>query len=131
MITEATIQLRGVPVTDNSIFSSFPHFEIEKNIEGKEHSPSSKSKYGFGDSLYFLDYRGSVEKDAAANEAQGQFRTIDLVGSNYNLNLYGKRLKSTLHIWVTEIKHFGRYSCRMQTKHGVAEGFIRLRNRGI
>nr|CDS28637.2 lachesin [Hymenolepis microstoma] len=100
----------------------------EKKI-GLENNTNVKSTHGFSDSLYFLDYPSLAMKEIA-NKRKGQFRTIDLTKSSSNFNLYGKRLKSILHIWVTEAKHFGRYSCRMQTKYGRAEGFIRLRNKG-
>ncbi|KAM3184813.1 hypothetical protein ACTXT7_007618 [Hymenolepis weldensis] len=101
----------------------------EKKVEGMEQQATVKSKHGFGDSQYFLDYHGSAMKEVI-NKEKGQFRTIDLTRPSSNLNLYGKRLRSILHIWVTEAKHFGRYNCRMQTKYGRAEGFIRLRNKG-
>ncbi|VDN95994.1 unnamed protein product [Rodentolepis nana] len=100
----------------------------EKKIE-TENSTSVKSSHGFSDSLYYLDYPSLVMKESTSKR-KGRFRKIDLTRSSSSFNLYGKRLKSILHIWVTDAKHFGRYNCRMQTKHGRADGFIRLRNKG-
>ena len=86
-------------------------------------------KHGFADSLNFPDLH-SLTKKKLFKKSGNQYRNINLTKSGYDLTLYGRRVKSILHVWVTEARHFGRYSCRMQTRHGLSEGFIRLRNQG-
>ncbi|KAL5970316.1 Neurotrimin [Taenia solium] len=100
-----------------------------KTVEGLSFQTGGKSKHGFGDSLTYLDSHTASRKEVV-NKLREQFRSINLTQSSDDLSLYGRRVRSVLHVWVTEAKHFGRYSCRMQTRHGLAEGFIRLRNKG-
>ncbi|VDK37143.1 unnamed protein product [Taenia asiatica] len=100
-----------------------------KTVEGLPYQTGGKSKHGFGDSLTYLDSHTTSRKEVV-NKLREQFRSINLTQSSDDLSLYGRRVRSVLHVWVTEAKHFGRYSCRMQTRHGLAEGFIRLRNKG-
>lgn len=98
-------------------------------MEGLPYQTGGKSKHGFGDSLTYLDSHTASRKEVV-KKLRDQIRSINLTHSNNDLSLYGRRVRSVLHVWVTEAKHFGRYSCRMQTRHGLAEGFIRLRNKG-
>uniref|UniRef100_A0A158REI3 Ig-like domain-containing protein n=1 Tax=Hydatigena taeniaeformis TaxID=6205 RepID=A0A158REI3_HYDTA len=100
-----------------------------KTVEGLLYQLEGQSKHGFGDSLTYLDTPTATRKDAP-KKLRERFRSINLTQSSNDLTLYGRRVRSVLHVWVSEAKHFGRYSCRMQTRHGLAEGFIRLRNKG-
>lgn len=101
----------------------------EKTIEGVAYRSSADSKYGSSDSPNFLEFHGMVKK-VVPNKAKDQFRSINLTRSSNSLKLYGKRLRSVLYVLVEEAKHYGRYSCRMQTRHGRAEGFIQLKSKG-
>ncbi|EUB59472.1 Titin [Echinococcus granulosus] len=100
-----------------------------KTIEGLPYHTSEKWKHGFGDSLNNLNSHTPLKKEASTKSPE-QFRNINLTQSSNDLTLYGRRVRSVLHVWVTEARQFGRYSCRMQTRYGLAEGFIRLRNKG-
>lgn len=105
------------------------HLPTVKTIEGLPYHTSEKWKHGFGDSLNNLNSHTPLKKEASTKSRE-QFRNINLTQSSNDLTLYGRRVRSVLHVWVTEARQFGRYSCRMQTRYGLAEGFIRLRNKG-
>ncbi|VDD74021.1 unnamed protein product [Mesocestoides corti] len=101
----------------------------EKTIDEVIYQNGDETNYGFDDSLSLPDLHNSKVEEVSSRSLE-RHRTFNLTQSLHDLTLYGRRVKAVLHVWVTEAGHFGRYSCRMRTRHGLAEGFIRLRNKG-
>ncbi|VDN35736.1 unnamed protein product [Dibothriocephalus latus] len=56
---------------------------------------------------------------------------FNLTASAHDLSAYGRPIESHLKIQGLRTKEFGTYACRMRNIRGVAEGYIRLKRRGI
>ncbi len=97
----------------------------EKIKEGQNARTVGKARHGFGDSLNY-----PISGFAAGQNDGDHQRIINLTNSVHDLSTYGRRLRSILHLRVTDARHFDRYTCRMNTHYGKVQGHIRVRNKG-
>ncbi|VDL89217.1 unnamed protein product [Schistocephalus solidus] len=104
------------------------HLCAESKIENIGPHVTKPLEYALKNPLVYDAPSSSIDGVVSGNRTRFLF---NLTASEHDLSAYGRPVESVLKIKGLRTKEFGTYACRMRNIRGVAEGYIRLKRRGI